>query len=682
MTYENAATPSEPHRRICIVSGARDASLWAPMRSAAEFRGYELVTVTDANEFDANADFIVISGRVDPKATALSTFRVMQDVAAPPCNRERREQAAAYDGFLYDGFLAVRDSPDRFFGDGGGQSEEPFVGFFAPTPERQFLACQLSRLSDLAAIRLCHVALGSAPRSPHLLAALSNRSYWRRYRNRAAGSQAPAPRAAGPMATHDKAPTRLYAASGIGLAIPDENGSMDAEAFHSLCQIVSVGAVALSPDIPWVRRLFGDSIHYYPVADPAEAIEKIDRVVEEVRSDAVRAAGRAREARRIFEERLAADVMLRNAIDVFERWQARPRRRAPETIADGTVVDTSAEALVRLFERLPDKILQGVASTVATLKPLQPMPEWRFGGFLEDRDIAAHVRHGLWLAAHARGRQLPVVIDWHEGTRLEINLDNDLSLTLFSGGCFEPNEFAFLDRMLKPGMVFIDGGANEGVYTVFAAARLGPTGRVIAVEPSPRELARLRRNLALNKMRRVTVVDAALADRPGSVLLLVAETKHGGQNTLGAFAYHGVASVETREVQAITLDELAAEHGLTQLDVLKLDVEGAELRALQGGAGVLAAFRPLIMIEVLEPALNHQGCTSDALLHWLDDAGYVLLIFRDTAGAPTPLRPGERLSDNVVAVHRARDFGLLEAQSGPALVQAAPVADQEFVCTS
>ena len=94
---------------------------------------------------------------------------------------------------------------------------------------------------------------------------------------------------------------------------------------------------------------------------------------------------------------------------------------------------------------------------------LSSVPGWRVDRFKTSADPAVHVRHGLWCAANAQNCDRPVVVPWHEGTRLVLHLDNDLSYTLSAGACYEPNEFALLSRVLEPGMVFMDGGANEGV---------------------------------------------------------------------------------------------------------------------------------------------------------------------------------------------------------------------------
>ncbi len=291
---------------------------------------------------------------------------------------------------------------------------------------------------------------------------------------------------------------------------------------------------------------------------------------------------------------------------------------------------------------------------------LEPAPGWRFDAFEASPDPAVHLRDGLWCAIKAQGCDRPVTAPWLEGTRLALHFDNDLSRTLYASGCYEPNEFALLGRVMEPGMVFLDGGANEGVYTVFAAARVGSKGRIIAVEPSLRERQRLKANIEINRAANVAVVDAALAERPASVRLTLAEAEHSGQNTLGGFIYEGVSAIDVRWVRAVTIDDLAQTHRLARLDIVKLDLEGAEFRALIGARNTLRDMRPLLLVEVSDAALARQAGSCAALRDLLKSAGYTPLTFDDATGAPAPwAKSGKPLSQNIVAVHASRDFGLL-----------------------
>jgi FkbM family methyltransferase len=322
------------------------------------------------------------------------------------------------------------------------------------------------------------------------------------------------------------------------------------------------------------------------------------------------------------------------------------------------LVDPEAPEAAATFAGLGVEVLRRLAADLAFLQPIRPVPGWRFGAFLESADPATFVRYALWRAIQRRLPVPAVVVPWLGGTRLCLNFDNDLNQAIFVAGNYEPNEFALLDRVLRPGMTVLDGGANEGAFTVFLAARVGRNGLVLAVEPSSRELVRLRGNVAVNNADRVAVVPVALGEQEGMVVLTLAEDRHAGQNTLGRFIYPAVREIGRATVPATTLDALTQGHGLECLDVVKLDLEGAELRTLLGARRVLERFKPLLLLEAAEPALQRQGGSVRALVCWLNEAGYLLFRFDPPTGLPAPLLDDAEISENLVAVHRDRRFGL------------------------
>ncbi len=104
---------------------------------------------------------------------------------------------------------------------------------------------------------------------------------------------------------------------------------------------------------------------------------------------------------------------------------------------------------------------------------LRPRPGWVFAEeYYDQRRWLACRRGALWEAAREKDLAVPITVRWHTGTTVDLTLGNDNSLCLYVCGSFEPNEFAFLDRVLRPGMVFVDVGANDGYYTLFAARRV------------------------------------------------------------------------------------------------------------------------------------------------------------------------------------------------------------------
>ena len=306
------------------------------------------------------------------------------------------------------------------------------------------------------------------------------------------------------------------------------------------------------------------------------------------------------------------------------------------------------------------------AAYAAILAPgaprLEPRPGWRFAEeYYDQRQWLACRRGALWEAAREKDLAVPLTVRWHGGTTVDVTLGNDNSLCLYVCGSFEPNEFAFVDRMLKPGMVFIDVGANDGYYTLFAARRVGPAGRVIAVEPSSRERAHLQRNLGRNGLENVQVVAAALGAQAGFVDLHLAHGVHAGHNTLGDFAHDDVVRASSERVPLETLDAVVAKQGLSRVDMVKIDVEGGEAGVVAGARQVLSASRPVLLMELNERALHAQGQSADSLLGVLrKELDYQILSFCPDGGWPERAVEGAPLSPNVVAVPNERADDLLK----------------------
>lgn len=295
-----------------------------------------------------------------------------------------------------------------------------------------------------------------------------------------------------------------------------------------------------------------------------------------------------------------------------------------------------------------------LAQTVAWTRPLGPYPGWHFG-IDEEPEPRGRVkfRLAIWDYFNRRQLQRPIVMDWYHGTRFYTYLGNDLSRCLFVGGCIDPNEFAFLDQIMEPGMVFIDVGANEGLYTLFAAPRVQ---KVIAIEPSSREFQRLTSNLELNQITNVSAQQIGLSDQPGEGVLRVGGCEHGGQNTLGDFTYVGVELAYTEKVVLKRLDDLADEEGLNDVGIIKLDIEGAELAVLRGAKRTLESFRPLLLLELSAVALQRQGSSAAEVVALLTSLGYEIFAFNENTGGPLKTANYLTASNNIVAAHPGRTW--------------------------
>ena len=289
-----------------------------------------------------------------------------------------------------------------------------------------------------------------------------------------------------------------------------------------------------------------------------------------------------------------------------------------------------------------------LAGELAWNRPLVPYPGWRFDSDWDNPHLAFQLRREIWKYFQQRRRQVPLVTKWHCGLRLHLYLSNDISKQLYIAGCFEPNEFAFLDSVLAPGMTFIDAGANDGLFSLFAAQRVGPTGQVWAFEPSEREFIRLRRNLQLNQLNNVRSFKLALTQCQGEAEIKIADDEHSGQNTLGNFSYE-IELARRERVPTGRLDDLVQRECLPRVDIIKLDVEGSELSVLTGASTVLRKLRPLLLLEVNENALRSQGTSGAALVDFLRSNHYDIYGFDALTGQPVAT-PEVEGSDNIVAM--------------------------------
>jgi FkbM family methyltransferase len=293
---------------------------------------------------------------------------------------------------------------------------------------------------------------------------------------------------------------------------------------------------------------------------------------------------------------------------------------------------------------MPRTAHRGLGARLAARPVLEPVPGW-YLGFGQSANIATRVRKKVW-----RVFRNPFQVSWFDGLQLALIPGNETSRSVFVTGCYEPNEFCLLSRLLKPGMTFIDIGANMGLYTLFAARRIGESGCVVAIEPSTREMRILTNNVEQNALRSVKLYPMAVSDRESEAELLVASLQNSGHNTLGAFGYN-TALDHKEKVRAMRLDELVQSEKLSRVDVIKMDIEGAELAAMRGAGDTLQRFRPVMLFELSDRALQHQNSTSADVLALLGQYGYSFFGFAPDTGLPTPLEPRKHFdSENILAV--------------------------------
>lgn len=185
---------------------------------------------------------------------------------------------------------------------------------------------------------------------------------------------------------------------------------------------------------------------------------------------------------------------------------------------------------------------------------------------------------------------------------------------------YEP-ELADLEGLLSTGKIFVDVGANFGIYTVVASRLVGKTGQVIAFEPTAQTFDVLRRNVAVNKFKNVLTFPAALTDKPGTGWIY-----YGTDPVRNSLGEDPCCQGGGEEVVVESLDHVLRQAGVDHVDVIKIDAEGAEELVLRGAANLLSSQRPIIIYELNPEASAHMGLSEDGATKLLESLGYEFFV--------------------------------------------------------
>ena len=184
---------------------------------------------------------------------------------------------------------------------------------------------------------------------------------------------------------------------------------------------------------------------------------------------------------------------------------------------------------------------------------------------------------------------------------------------VFGGACDNQQELSLVLAQLQPGNIFLDVGANCGLFALAAAKKVGERGRVVAIEPNPAMTERLRFNVLANGFQNIDVKECAAGDMPGTAELCVYVKEMGRSSLVETSVGPRIA------VSVMPLTDILQELGIDRIDVMKIDVEGFEDRALlpllQDGA---RRFWPrAILMEIRNMRMWRDDC-----LDRLGAAGY------------------------------------------------------------
>lgn len=237
-----------------------------------------------------------------------------------------------------------------------------------------------------------------------------------------------------------------------------------------------------------------------------------------------------------------------------------------------------------------------------------------------------HPRGTDWLLRriHPPGNDAPIrsIVDYDRGLLINVDTQSFLEWYIFFYGAFRPEVSKLLNRMLRPGHVAFDIGANIGMHTLIMASRVGPTGKVVSFEPDPHPFGRLKRNLALNGLDFVDCRQAALSAKTETRTFFLHDETIGNFANASLYADNIGKATPSIEVEVLSLDDFVARNPVPRLDVIKLLAQGEEWNVLQGARATIERFRPKIFF-LYEPAYwRRQNLTLMDAVRFFKQFGY------------------------------------------------------------
>lgn len=206
------------------------------------------------------------------------------------------------------------------------------------------------------------------------------------------------------------------------------------------------------------------------------------------------------------------------------------------------------------------------------------------------------------------------------GISMKVDISKSMGSAIYWRGAHDWAPIFAMQKIIQKGYTVIDVGANQGEYSLWAARSVGKNGKVYAFEPLSTMYSRLLENIKLNPdlINIITPVRMGLSNKADELDLYSSNLSNEGVNSL----YAEEGSVFLEKISLNTLDDEMAKLGNPKIDAIKIDVEGAELFALEGAKKTIEKYRPILFIEINQEACRSAGYDAMDILSLLEGFGY------------------------------------------------------------
>jgi FkbM family methyltransferase len=211
-----------------------------------------------------------------------------------------------------------------------------------------------------------------------------------------------------------------------------------------------------------------------------------------------------------------------------------------------------------------------------------------------------------------------------EGICYDLDLSQGIDFAIYLGNIYERQTRAALRKLVSPGSLVLDIGANIGAHTLNLAQHVGPSGRVIAFEPTDYAFRKLSRNLELNPelASRVTAFHCFLTGTDDDEVPAAIYSSWPLEAEPGLHAKHLGREMRTESARARSLDSVLAEQADRKVQLVKLDVDGFECDVLRGATKLLRDTRPIFVMELAPYVLRERGTSLDEFVSFFVSNGY------------------------------------------------------------
>ena len=220
-----------------------------------------------------------------------------------------------------------------------------------------------------------------------------------------------------------------------------------------------------------------------------------------------------------------------------------------------------------------------------------------------------------------RNKNYKTIIQFDLGQKIYLDLKDWLQSQLFWMKIYyiERKETEYFKRILKRGDIVVDVGAHIGYYTLISGARVGKEGHVYSFEPNPETFKRLKRNVQLNNLNNISLYNIGLSDKEEFLTLNLPTSINTG--TAGITIPENFSG-KSLKVKAIPLDKFIEKNNIKKVDIIKIDVEGAEIKVLKGMMETIRKFKPKIFIEINNKKLKAAGFSKEEVYNLLKKENY------------------------------------------------------------